>query len=53
MAPLVAFDAIASVGTAIGELSATFGGVAPAVLTLAVAVYGLRFGWSLVKSFIH
>lgn len=53
MYPLVALDPVTIMTTAVGDLSTTFGGVAPVAITLAVAVFGLQFGWHLVKKFVH
>lgn len=46
-------DPVAIMTDAVADLTATFGGVAPVAITLAVAVFGLHFGWGLVKGFIH
>jgi len=39
--------------TAVGQLTGYFTAVAPVALTLAIAVFGLRFAWHLVKGFVH
>lgn len=38
---------------AVADLTGYFTGVAPVALTLAIAVFGLRFAWHLVKGFVH
>lgn len=50
-------DPAAILATAINApdtgLMAVVGDVAPLALTVAVAVFGLRFGWNVLKSFVH
>ncbi len=46
-------DVSAVMTTAIGTLSGYFATVAPVALGLAIAVFGLRFAWHLVKGFVH
>lgn len=46
-------DVTAIMTDAVGDLSTTFGAIAPVAIGLAIAVFGLHFGWNLVKSFVH
>lgn len=46
-------DVSAIMTSAVGTLSGYFAAVAPVALGLAIAVFGLRFAWSLVKGFVH
>jgi len=46
-------DVSAIMTTAVGTLGTTFGDIAPIAIGLAISVFGLHFGWNLVKSFVH
>lgn len=47
-----AMDPVALITTAVGELSATLGGVAGPALGVGAAVLALTFGWGFIKRFI-
>jgi len=53
MDPIVLPDVAAIMTDAIGKLAGYFTEVAPIALGLAIAVFGLRFAWHLVKGFVH
>lgn len=46
-------DVTSIMTSAIGTLTGYFTAVAPVALGLAIAVFGLRFAWHLVKGFVH
>lgn len=46
-------DVSGIMGGAVSTLTGYFTAVAPIALGLAIAVFGLRFAWHLVKGFVH
>ena len=46
------FDATAILTAAVADLGETFTGVATPAIGLGIAVFGLMFGWSLVRRFV-
>lgn len=46
------FDPVAILTTAIGDLGTTFAGVSAPALAIGVSVFGLFFGWNVVRRFV-